>query len=55
MCYSGRMEKTKMKRVPIHFGLAQHAKLREIAAREGLSVAEMVRRAVDEFLARKVK
>jgi predicted DNA-binding protein len=38
------------KPVTFHLTVDQHAKLRSLSVRTGLSVAEMIRRAVDAYL-----
>ena len=44
-----------MKRVNYHLTTSQIEKLREISKDTGLSVAELIRRAVDEYLGKKKK
>ena len=41
-----------MRRTHLHLTDPQHARLRLLADRTGLNVAELVRRAVDDFLGR---
>ncbi len=40
-----------MRRTHLHLTDPQHARLRDLADRTGLNVAELVRRALDDFLA----
>lgn len=44
-----------MKRTNVHLSEVQLARLNELSKRTGLSVAELIRRAVDAFLAREAK
>jgi predicted DNA-binding protein len=41
-----------MKRVATHITEQQHAALKELSAKTGLAVADLVRRAIDEYLSR---
>lgn len=41
-----------MRRTHLHLTDPQHARLRDLAGRTGLNVAELVRRALDDFLGR---
>ena len=41
-----------MRRTHLHLTEPQHARLRDLADRTGLNVAELVRRALDDFLGR---
>ena len=50
MCYNRRM-----KRVAMFFTESQRQRLRALSQKTGLSVSELVRRAVDEFLERMPK
>ena len=47
MCYNERM-----KRIAMYVTEQQHKLLKELSERTGLTMAELVRRAIDEFLAR---
>lgn len=44
-----------MKRTNVHLSEVQLARLNELSKRTGLSVAELIRRAIDAFLAREAK
>jgi predicted DNA-binding ribbon-helix-helix protein len=44
-----------MIRTNFHLTEAQLSQLRELAEKTGLSVAELIRRAVDEFIKKQVK
>jgi hypothetical protein len=41
-----------MKRIAMYITEQQHKLLKELSERTGLTMAELVRRAIDEFLAR---
>ena len=47
MCYNERM-----KRIAMYVTEQQHKLLKELSERTGLTMAELVRRAIDDFFAR---